>query len=117
MTVVYMLECRDGSYYVGSTRTALETRIAEHNSGRFGGYTCTRLPVKLVWSQEFQRITDATAAERQIKGWSRGKKKALIEGNFGRVSDLAKRRKPFSPSFETPASRAPQDEENEEVRR
>lgn len=117
MAIVYMLKCRDCSYYVGSTRTGLDTRIAEHNSGHFGGYTSTRLPVELVWSQEFQRITDAVAAERQIKGWSRRKKEALIAGDFDRIRKLAKRRTSFRSSFETPASRAPQDEENGEVGR
>jgi putative endonuclease len=48
----------------------------------FGGYTASRRPVLLVWQQEFLRITDAIAAERQIKGWSRAKKEALIQGNF-----------------------------------
>ena len=56
---VYVLRCADGSYYVGSTRNALEQRIAEHDAGTFGGYTATRRPVELVWQQHFERITDA----------------------------------------------------------
>jgi len=91
MIYVYMLRCADGSYYVGSARAGLEARIGAHNAGHYGGYTATRLPVALVWSQEFQRITDAIAAERQIKGWSRAKKEALITGNFNLISVLAKR--------------------------
>src|ERR1700674_2184338 len=79
---VYMLRCSDGSYYVGITRGSLEDRVAQHNAANFGGYTARRRPVELVWQQEFQRITDAIAAERQIKSWSRAKKEALIQGNF-----------------------------------
>ena len=90
---VYVLRCSDGSYYVGSTRSDLEKRIAEHNTGAFGGYTARRRPVELVYSQEFDRVTDAVAAERQLKGWSRAKKEALIAGDFGRLRALAKRRR------------------------
>jgi predicted GIY-YIG superfamily endonuclease len=82
---VYVLRCSDGSYYVGSARLGLEQRIAEHNSGIFGGYTSKRRPVELVWHQAFERITDAIAAERQIKGWSRAKKEALIHGDFAEI--------------------------------
>ena len=89
----YMLRCRDGSYYVGSARggwNALERRVNEHNAGAFGGYAKNRRPVELVFHQEFQRITDAIAAERQIKGWSRAKKEALIRGDWELVSKLAR---------------------------
>ena len=87
---VYMLDCRDGSYYVVTTRAELDQRIAEHNTGRFDGYTRGRRPVKLVFSQECQRITDAIAAERQIKGWSRRKKQALVAGDFDALPGLAR---------------------------
>jgi putative endonuclease len=89
---VYILGCADGSYYVGSTRATLEQRIAEHNSRHFGGYTATRRPVTLVYSQWFDQITDAIAAERQVKGWSRAKKEALIRGDFEGLRMLARRR-------------------------
>jgi predicted GIY-YIG superfamily endonuclease len=89
---VYMVRCSDGSYYVGNTRGNLETRIGQHNEGTFGGYTGTRRPVELVFSQEFDRLTDAFAAERQIKRWSRSKKEALIRGEYGALRDLARRR-------------------------
>ncbi len=92
MAFVYILSCADGSYYVGSTRTTLEVRVAEHNAGKFGGYSSSRLPVSLIWSEEFSMITDAVAAERKVKGWSRAKKEALIKGDFKRLKDLAKRR-------------------------
>ena len=108
---LYIVQCSDGSYYVGTTRTELESRIAQHNAGTFGGYTSTRRPVRLVYSQEFERITDAIEAERKVKGWSRAKKEALIAGRFEDLKALSKRRTPFSSSFETPAARAPQDEE------
>ena len=90
---VYILKCADGSDYVGNaTGDDLSKRVAEHQLGRFQGYTFTRRPVRLVWSQHFDRYTDANAAERQIKGWSRAKKEALIAGDWGRVHALAKRR-------------------------
>ncbi len=89
----YMPRCADGSYYVGSARGAeLERRIAEHQAGTYPGYTSRRRPVELVWSEHFDRITDAIAAERQIKGWSRAKKEALIRGDWATVSRLAARR-------------------------
>lgn len=90
---VYILECRDGSYYVGSTRDALDWRVARHNDGSYGGYTSSRLPVNLVYSQPFDRITDAIAAERQLKGWSRAKKRALISGDFAALKAHSKRRR------------------------
>jgi predicted GIY-YIG superfamily endonuclease len=86
---VYILRCNDGAYYVGSTRSTLETRLAEHNSGTFGGYTARKRPVALVWHQEFQFITDAIAAERQLKGWTRAKKEALMRGDFATLQSLA----------------------------
>ncbi len=90
---LYILECADGSYYVGSARgTGLDNRLAQHEAGQGGAYTSTRLPVKLVFSEQFDRITDAIAAERQIKGWSRAKKEALIRGDFALLQGLAKRR-------------------------
>jgi putative endonuclease len=87
---VYILRCADGSYYVGSARGDLARRVAQHQTGYFGGYTASRRPVDLVYHQMFQRITDAIAAERQIKGWSRAKKQALIRGDWDRVSWMAK---------------------------
>jgi putative endonuclease len=89
---LYILRCADGSYYTGTTRAELEQRVAEHQAGTFGGYTSVRRPVELAFSEYFDTIADAIAAERKIKGWSRGKKEALMAGNFQRVSELAKRR-------------------------
>src|SRR5919107_1700037 len=89
---VYILKCADGSYYVGSTRgDTLDKRIGEHQGGEIPGYTSTRRPVTLVFAEQFYRITDAIAAERRIKGWSRAKKEALTRGNWSLVQWLAKR--------------------------
>ncbi|HEX3164501.1 MAG TPA: GIY-YIG nuclease family protein [Pseudolabrys sp.] len=90
---VYMLRCADGSYYIGSaTGSDLNQRISEHQSGIRPGYTQLRRPVELVWSEYFDRITDAIAMERRLKGWSRAKKRALIDGDWKSVSRLSKRR-------------------------
>jgi predicted GIY-YIG superfamily endonuclease len=88
---LYILLCADNSYYIGITRGSLEKRVAEHQTGVFTGYTVSRRPVQLVFYQEFQRITDAIAAERQLKGWRREKKAALIRGEFNLLRMLASR--------------------------
>ena len=87
---VYMLRCRDGSYYVGLTRDGLDKRLAEHRSGRFTGYTYSRRPVRLVWSADFQWLKDAIACERRIKGWRREKKEALMRGDYDALPGLAR---------------------------
>jgi len=89
---VYILRCSDGSYYTGSTRASLDDRVAQHNAGSFDSYTARRQPVNLVFHQEFDRVTDAIAAERQVKNWSRAKKEALIKGDFDSLRRLAKSR-------------------------
>lgn len=89
---VYILRCSDGSYYTGHTDN-LELRIGQHLSGTVPGYTSTRLPVKLVWSQKCNTREEALVAERQIKGWSRQKKEAMIHGNWEEVAQLAKNSK------------------------
>ena len=114
-TFVYILRCVDGSLYCGTTRKSLDARVDEHNAGALAGYTATRRPVELVWHQAFQRATDAIAMERRIKGWSRRKKIALIEGDWDGLKRAA--RKDFSRdergrSFDTPPAGATQDEEN-----
>jgi putative endonuclease len=87
---VYILRCADGRYYVGSTRATLERRVAEHNAGTYDGFTKSRRPVTLVFSEYFDGITDAIAAERQLKGWSRAKREALIAGDFGKLVELSR---------------------------
>ncbi len=88
---VYMLRCSDDSFYIGSaTGEDLSKRIAEHDSGAYLGYTFTRRPVRLVWSEHFDRVTDAIAVERKLKGWSRAKKEALARNEWSTVARLAK---------------------------
>ena len=90
---LYILRCADRSYYAGTTRGELERRVGEHNCGLLGGYTALRRPVVLVFAQHFDRITDAIAAERQVKGWSRAKKEALIAGRHDLLPGLSRRRR------------------------
>jgi putative endonuclease len=89
---VYMLQCADGSFYFGST-TGDDTsqRVDKHNAGAYPD-TYSRRPVVLVWSEYFDRITDGIAAERQLKGWSRAKKEALVRSDWKAVSQFARRR-------------------------
>ena len=115
---LYILKCADGSFYTGRTRSDLEKRIGEHQSGLLGGYSAKHRPVALAYAQHFDLIADAIAAERQIKGWSRVKKEALIAGDFAGLRAAAKRKCSFSTrfaaalsSFETRAAPAPQDED------
>jgi len=87
---LYILRCSDGSYYIGTTVGGLERRIAEHQAGAFDGYTAIRRPVELVFHQHFERLEDAASAERQVKGWRRDKKEALIRGDFAALPSLAR---------------------------
>jgi putative endonuclease len=89
---VYILRCADGSYYTGITEKPVEARVWEHNHRVADGYTSTRTPVELVWSEPFARIVDAIAMERRIKGWSRAKKEALIARDYERLRLLVKNR-------------------------
>jgi putative endonuclease len=90
---VYMLHCADNSYYVGITISDdLSKRVAEHETGAYRGHTFFRRPVTLVWSEHFDRITDAIANERKLKGWSRAKKEALARGDWDQLKHLSKRR-------------------------
>ncbi len=74
---MYILECSDGSYYTGST-VDLELRLAQHQAGEGANHTKKRLPVKLLYYEEYQRIDEAFYREKQVQGWSRKKKEALI---------------------------------------
>lgn len=92
---VYILRCSDNSYYTGMT-SDIEQRLKEHQEGKYHDcYTYKRRPVKLVWSRKFDNTRDATLWERRIHGWSRKKKEALMEENWGLVQHLAGRRTPF----------------------
>ncbi len=88
---VYILRCADGSYYVGLTED-LQDRENAHNNGRGSKYTFLRRPVQLVYSQSYDSLEKATGRERQLKRWSRTKKKALIVGDGARLKHLSKRR-------------------------
>ena len=100
---VYMLRCADGSFYVGHT-DKLEIRIAQHQGGEIKGYTSTRRPLSLVWSADVATRNEARERERQIKGWSRAKKEALIVGDWDEIHRLARTRS--RPSTPRPPSRA-----------
>ena len=88
---VYILGCSDGSYYTGLTRRSPEERLAEHQAGLVEGYTYRRRPVTLLHAEHFSRLTDAMAAERQVKGWSRAKKEALIARRYDLLPGLSSR--------------------------
>jgi len=104
----YLLQCSDGSYYLGHTDD-LETRVAQHNHGEIPGYTYSRRPVRLLWSEDFQDRDQAFAIERQLKGWSRAKKEALIRGDWETVRQLARRGAVLRDEA-SPSSASPQDE-------
>ena len=77
---MYILECSDGSYYTGSTND-LELRLAQHQAGEGANHTKKRLPVKLIYYEEYSRIDEAFYREKQVQGWGRKKKEALINGS------------------------------------
>ena len=90
MAFVYILKCSDNSYYVGSTND-LTRRIEEHNNGLGANYTKKKLPVELVYYEECQSLETAFLRERQIHGWSRKKKEALINNMHENLPELSKR--------------------------
>ncbi len=85
---MYILECVDGSYYTGST-IDLGKRLLEHSNGEGANHTKKRLPVELIYFEEFERIDLAFYREKQIQGWSRKKKEALITKNYDELHKLA----------------------------
>ena len=87
---MYILECFDGTYYTGSTKY-LEKRLEQHQAGEGSNYTAKRLPVELLYYEEYDRIDDAFYREKQVQGWSRKKKEALMAGNTALLPDLAKK--------------------------
>src|SRR6188474_1489195 len=91
MAWMYILKCADGSSYVGSTKN-LELRFEQHQSGKGSRYTSGRLPVELVYGEEYDRVVDAYAREKQVQNWSRAKREALINGNVEALPPLAKKR-------------------------
>ena len=87
---MYILKCSDGSYYTGSTKD-LERRLWEHQNQLGANYTKKRSPVELVYYEEYSRIDDAFFREKQVQGWSRSKKEALLNGNEHLLPELAKK--------------------------
>jgi putative endonuclease len=91
MAWMYILKCADGSYYVGSTRN-LDLRLSQHQSGKGSRYTSGRLPVELVYAEEYDRIVDAYTREKQVQNWGRAKREALINGDLESLPQLAKKK-------------------------
>ena len=87
---IYILKCNDGTYYTGHTDN-LEKRLAEHNNNTYECYTSTRLPIKLVFVQEFASRSEAIDAERRIKKWGKRKKDALINKGWEGIIALRKK--------------------------
>ena len=85
---MYILECSDGSYYTGSTKY-LAKRFMQHSRGEGANHTKKRLPVKLVYVEEYDRIDTAFYREKQVQGWSRKKKEALIAGMYDTLPKLS----------------------------
>ena len=88
MAFLYILLCSNGTYYTGST-TNLELRLEQHQAGQGANHTRKYLPVKLVYYEEFDRIDEAFYREKQIQGWSKEKKEALIEKRYEDLYKLA----------------------------
>ena len=87
---MYILECSDGSYYTGSTKDLIR-RLEQHQSWEGANYTAKWLPVKLIYYEQYDRIDDAFYREKQVQGWSRRKKQALMKGDKQLLSELAKK--------------------------
>jgi putative endonuclease len=87
---MYVLECGDGSYYVGSTKD-LAGRLVQHREGRGSRYTSARLPVTLVYAEQYDRVVDAYAREKQVQNWSRAKREALMFDHEDLLPRLAKK--------------------------
>ena len=85
---MYILECSDGTFYTGST-IELKYRFEQHQIGEGANYTKKRLPVKLLYYEEYDRIDEAFYREKQVQGWSRKKKLALINGEYEKLPKLA----------------------------
>lgn len=87
---MYILRCFDNSYYVGSTKD-LERRLRQHQEGKGAMYTARRLPVELLYYEEYSRIDEAFYREKQVQGWSRKKREALMNGEAYLLPKLAKK--------------------------
>ena len=85
---MYILLCANGNYYTGST-IDLERRLQQHQLGEGANFTRKHLPVKLMYFEEFERIDEAFYREKQVQGWSRAKKEALIKGERNKLHELS----------------------------
>ncbi len=85
---MYILECSDGSYYTGSTKD-LEKRLIQHQNGEGANHTKKRLPLKLLYYEKYNRIDTAFYREKQVQGWSRAKKEALMRGDMDALPGLS----------------------------
>ena len=90
MPFMYILRCSDDSYYVGSCRN-LEQRLWLHDMGEGAQYTKRRRPLRLVYSEEFTNVGEAFAREKQVQGWGREEREALMEGRYEDLVDLSKK--------------------------
>ncbi len=100
---MYILLCSDGSYYTGSTKN-LELRLQQHQNGEGANHTKKRLPVELVYYEEFQRIDEAFNREKQVQGWSRKKKEALIENRLEDLPFLSRNYTEYPPAVVSTSS-------------
>ena len=91
LAYVYILQCSNGQYYTGSTKN-IDKRLAEHQAGVGANFTRRHRPVKLVYYETFQRVEEAFRREKQIQGWSRKKKEAMICGDWDKLVGLAKKK-------------------------
>lgn len=89
MPFVYILECSDGSYYIGST-VNMGARLAQHQAGEGAEYTKRRLPVSLAWCGNTETISQAFYLEKKFQGWSRAKREAIIRGEWDRLPELSR---------------------------
>jgi predicted GIY-YIG superfamily endonuclease len=89
---VYILRCSDGTYYTGHTDD-LDMRMAQHGDGRGCAYTAKRRPLQLLWATDCQTRTQAFDLEKQLQGWSRAKKEALMCGDFEALPGLSRSKK------------------------
>ena len=92
MPFMYILECSDRSLYVASTRD-LDRRLSQHNEGEGAEYTRHRLLVRLLYSEHYSRIENAFLREKQVRGWGRAKRLALVKGRLDQLAPLSKKPK------------------------
>lgn len=86
---VYILKCSDQTYYTGVTNN-LDRRLSEHHVALDPFcYTAKRRPLELVFFQDFREVKEAIAFEKQVKGWGKKKKLALINHNWENLKELA----------------------------